>query len=78
MLVPQINEDNIRVYVSALIVASRIAQLVGVGLETCFPKLEGNEVHFTDLNGIRTRSSALSGEAIQLALYSRKMFRHKS
>ena len=64
-LVPDINSDWLGAYLNAFVEAAVLAQMVGVGLETCFPTSTDDEIHFaTDLTGKRSRVRAQSDDGI--------------
>lgn len=72
MLVPEISAENMKIYLNVFVEAAVIAQMVGIGLETCFPNFLSNEIHFAKgLNGDRSRAPAPSTEAIQIAKRAR-------
>ncbi len=76
LLVPNINSDWLPVYLNTLVEAAVLAQMVGIGLETCFPNLAGDEIHFAaDSNGKRSRTHAQSDDAIQIAVHARNSVR---
>lgn len=72
MMVPPIGTMNIRVYLNVFVEAAVLAQMVGIGLETCFPNLAGEEIHFfIGPNGERSRRIAPSSDAINIAVEAR-------
>jgi hypothetical protein len=72
LLVPNINSDWLPVYLNTFVEAAVLAQMVGIGLETCFPNLAGDEIHFAaDSSGKRSRARAQSHDAIQIAVQAR-------
>jgi hypothetical protein len=72
LLVPNIDSDWMKVYLNTFVEAAVLAQMVGVGLETCFPMLAGSEVHFAaDSNGTRSQVRAASHEAIEIMIKAR-------
>jgi hypothetical protein len=76
LLVPNINSDWLPVYLNTFVEAAVLAQMVGIGLETCFPNLAGDEVHFAvDSSGHRSRTHARSDDAIQVAVHARNSVR---
>jgi hypothetical protein len=76
LLVPNINSDWLAIYLNTFVEATVLAQMVGIGLEICFPNLAGDEIHFAvDSSGRRSRSPAPSGDAIQIAVQARNSLR---
>jgi hypothetical protein len=72
LMVPTIGSENIKIYLNVFVEAAVLAQMVGIGLETCFPNLTGDEIHFSiGLNGERSRRAAPSSDAIRTAVQAR-------
>ncbi len=71
-LIPEVNDENIKIYLNIFIESMTLAQMVGIALETCFPNLAGNEIHFsTGANGERSRTPAPSTNAMLIAVQAR-------
>jgi hypothetical protein len=67
-----IESDSTKIYLNTFVEAAVLAQMVGIGLETCFPKLANDEIHFATVStGDRFRIRADSHDAIQLAVNAR-------
>ena len=75
LLIPEVEPENMSIYLNVFVEAAVLAQMVGIGLEACFPCLAGEEVHFTTgEDGKRYRLPAPSGEAIEIAVQARNAF----